>query len=32
VRAAGAPEGKVWVSDIEWVVSLRTTEMNEDAL
>jgi nitrogen regulatory protein P-II 1 len=31
-RAAGAPEGKVWVTDVEWVVSLRTGEMNDEAL
>lgn len=31
-RVGGAPEGKVWVTDVEWVVSLRTGEMDDDAI
>lgn len=25
-------DGKVWVGDVDWVVSLRTGEMNDDAV
>jgi nitrogen regulatory protein P-II 1 len=25
-------DGKVWVSDVEWIVRIRTGEMNEEAL
>jgi nitrogen regulatory protein PII len=35
VRSTGpgpVGEGKVWVGDVDWVVSLRTGEMNDDAL
>lgn len=32
VRIDQAPGGKVWVTDVEWVVSLRTGEMNDEAL
>lgn len=31
-RQAGSDFGKVWVGDVDWVVSLRTGEMNLDAL
>ena len=32
VRSDPAPDGKVWVTDVEWVVSLRTGEMNDEAI
>ncbi len=31
-RLTGGGAGKVWVSDVEWIVSLRTGEMNADAI
>ena len=32
VRTGELGDGKVWVVDVEWVVSLRTGEMNEAAI
>ena len=31
-RQAGIDFGKVWVGDVDWVVSLRNGEMNLEAL
>lgn len=31
-RSGAIGDGKVWVTDVEWVVRLRTGEMNLDAL
>lgn len=31
-RTGKIGDGKIWVTDVEWLIRIRTGEMNEDAL